>query len=131
MSLVASLPRLPRIDVPRWVFVVLGAVLVALLVWLVGPLVAVAGHAPLAGWPPRLVVIALIALGVGAYYAIRRWRATRANGAMVDELASTRTAAPVEDDLSAEGHQGDGGARRQGAGDDARRPGGAGARTGL
>ena len=103
MSLVASLPRLPRVTVPRWVFVVLGAALVALLVWLVGPLVAIAGHAPLAGWLPRLVIVALIALGVGGYYAVRRWRAGRANGAMVDELASARAAAPAaEDDLSAE-----------------------------
>ena len=102
MSLVAGLPRMPRLSLPRWAFVMLGAVLLALLVWLVGPLVAIAGHAPLAGWLARLIVIALIALGVGGYYGIRQLRRRRTNDALVDELASPRTAAPPQDDLSAE-----------------------------
>ena len=96
------MPRLPQVRIAPWVFVALGAALVALLVWLVGPLVAVAGHAPLEGWLARLLVIALIALGVGGYYLSRRLRAGRANNALVDELASTRSTGPAQDDLSSE-----------------------------
>ncbi len=102
MSLVAIPLRMPQIRIAPWVFVALGAALVALLVWLVGPMVSVAGHAPLEGWLPRLVVIMLIGLSVGGYYLSRRLRAGRANKAMVDELASTRSAAPPQDDLSSE-----------------------------
>ena len=105
MSLVAPsfrLPRLPRITVPRWVFMVLGALLLAALIWLVGPLVSIAGHAPLAGWIARLVAIALVAAAFGAWFLYKRLRAGRANRALVSELAAPPSAAPPADDLSAQ-----------------------------
>ena len=97
MSLVASLPRLPRlprVTVPRWVFLAVGAVLLALLIWLAGPLVSVAGHTPLAGWLGRVVAIALVAAAIGGWVLYRRLRARRANSALVSELAAPPSAAP-------------------------------------
>ncbi len=108
MSLVANLPRalrlprLPRITVPGWVFLVLGALLIAALIWLVGPLVSIAGHAPLAGWIARLVTIALVAAAFGGWFLYKRLRAGRANRALVSELAAPPSTAPPADDLSAQ-----------------------------
>ncbi len=105
MSLVASvpalrwLPRLPRVKVPPWAFVVVGALLLALLIWMVGPLVSVAGHAPLAGVVARLVAILVMAAAIGGWFLYKRLRAGRTNAALVNELAAAPAAerAPAED----------------------------------
>ncbi len=46
----------------RWVFGVLGLIALSLLIWYGGPLISVAGKAPLESETVRLVVIALILL---------------------------------------------------------------------
>ena len=105
MSLVASvpalrwLPRPPRVSLPRWAFVVAGALLLALLIWMVGPLVSVAGHAPLAGVAARLIAIFIMAAATGGWFLYKRLRAGRANAALVNELAAAPAAerTPAED----------------------------------
>ena len=97
------LPQLPRLSFPRWVWVVLGVLCLALLIWFVGPLVSVAGKAPLGGWIARLVVIALLVAGVAGWYVLKRVRAKRANDAMVRDLAAPAAdKGPPQEDLSAE-----------------------------
>jgi type VI secretion system protein ImpL len=86
------------IRVPKWVFVVLGVLFVALLIWFVGPLISIAKWAPLRGLISRLVVIVLVAAGVGGWYGWKRWRARKKNAEMMEELAE----APPQADLSAE-----------------------------
>ena len=107
MNLSAVLPAgfyVPRFRAPpKWVFVVLGVLLVAMLIWLAGPMVAFAGHAPLEAPLWRLVAIAVVILAVLAWYGIRRLRAGRANSAMISALAAAPAAdaAPPAEDLSA------------------------------
>lgn len=69
-------------------FVALGAILLGLFLWFVGPLVAIAGVAPLAPLWTRLLVLALIAAAYGAWLFLKRKRARRANAALVETLAS-------------------------------------------
>ena len=71
-----------------WVFPAVGVLLAAIVVWIAGPLVAVAGRAPLAGHAARLLLIVLIAAAVGGAYAWRRVRARRRNDAMVSALVA-------------------------------------------
>ncbi|WP_309644008.1 type VI secretion system membrane subunit TssM [Phenylobacterium sp.] len=92
---------LGRIRIPRWTMVVLGAVMLAILVWFVGPLIGIAKWTPLASWWVRLIVIALMALGVGGYYALREVRRGRENARMMAELGPSTETAP-SDDYSAE-----------------------------
>ncbi len=107
MNLSAVLPagvNLPQLRAPpRWLFVALGVALVALLIWIAGPLVAIAGHAPLAKPIPRLVAIAVLVLGVALWFWIKRLRSKRANSAMISALAAAPDAgaAPPAPDLSA------------------------------
>ena len=71
-----------------WVIPAVGVALVALLVWFAGPLIALAGHAPLRPWWARLLLIALIAGGVAAVHFSKRSRAKRRNAEMVTALAA-------------------------------------------
>ena len=87
------------IRVPKWLFVVIGLVLIALIIWFVGPLISIAAWSPLRGWISRLVLIVLICLGVGGWYLFKRLRARRKNAQMMQELAAAPEAAP---DSSAE-----------------------------
>ncbi|WP_083672009.1 type VI secretion system membrane subunit TssM [Sphingomonas montana] len=88
---------------PRWVLILLGILLVAALVWFVGPLIAIAGHVPLGGVWVRLAVIAAIVLGFVARHYWKRWRAGVRNREMVSALGDA-PAAPVvpAQDLAAE-----------------------------
>lgn len=84
---------------PKWVAVSLGVVLVALLVWFVGPLIAIAKWTPLASWIVRACVIVLLVGGVAAFYAGKAYTARRRNRDMVGALNETPEAPPP--DLSA------------------------------
>lgn len=69
-----------------WLMAALGLLALSLVIWWVGPLVAVAGRAPLASELVRAVVIAVV---VGGYLAVKlaaAWRTRRANSAVVDQL---------------------------------------------
>lgn len=71
----------------RWfvgAFVVLALCLV---VWFVGPLVAVAGSTPLEGTIARVVVVAVLILGWLGIEGFRLWRERRRNRAMLEALA--------------------------------------------
>ena len=84
-----------------WLMAALGLLALSLVVWWVGPLVAVAGRAPLESELVRAVVIAVV---VGGYLAVKlaaAWRTRRANSAVVDQLlrpapASATAQAPQE-----------------------------------
>ena len=107
MNLSAVLPAgiaVPRLRAPpKWVYVTVGVLLVALLIWFAGPLFAFAGHAPLAKPLWRLVLIALVVLAVAGWFLVKRLRAGRANAAMISALAAApdASAAPPAPDLSA------------------------------
>ena len=107
MNLSAVLPAgfyVPRFQAPpRWVFLVLGLLLVTLLIWFAGPLVAFAGHAPLEKPLWRLVTIAVVVGAVLLWFWIKRLRAGRANDKMISALAAAPDAGAAADapDLSA------------------------------
>lgn len=77
---------------PKWLLVVLGLLLAAVLIWFVGPLVSVARVTPLASPWVRLVLILLLWGGFAAFHAGRAWAARRRNGEMVKALADTPSA---------------------------------------
>lgn len=97
----AFLQSIGRFRTPRWVIVVLGATMLAILVWFVGPLIGIAHWTPLERWQVRLVVVLLIALIVVGYYVLREIRRGRQNANMMAELTPTPEATP-SDDYSAE-----------------------------
>ena len=70
----------------RWFWRVVGAILAGLVLFFVGPLIAIAGWRPLGWWPVALVVALLPILGVGLYWFLSRRKEQRANAAMMDAL---------------------------------------------
>lgn len=82
-----------------WLLAALGLLALSALVWWVGPLVAIAGRAPLASEMVRAIVIAAI---VGGYLAVKlaaAWRTRKTNSAVVEQLlrpAPTSDQAPQE-----------------------------------
>ncbi len=77
----------------RWVISILGILLVCLLIWFIGPLVAIAGAEPLASPTARLVVILIVVLAWGIYNAWQVVRARRSNARMMDGLAVDQSGA--------------------------------------
>lgn len=82
---------------PKWLLVAFGLLLLALLIWFGGPLVAIAGKVPLGGVVARAVTIVVVGAIIAGVWGFRRWRAARRNRAMVDDLASV-PAATTDDD---------------------------------
>jgi len=87
----------------RWV---LGAALLlalALLIWIVGPLVAIAQWRPLESGASRWITVGLIVAVTTATIAWKRWRARRSNAAVVQQLstASQEPQATESADLTA------------------------------
>ena len=88
---------------PKWLVITLGVILLALIIWFVGPLVAIAGRVPLGGWLARAATIAAAVVVVAGTWAFRRWRTARRNKAMVDDLASVPlpAAGDADEDVAA------------------------------
>ena len=83
--------------VPAWVPVVLGLLAFALLIWFVGPLVAVADRVPLDGAWPRALTIAAVAALVGTIQVLRWRRRRRAEAALEDAIAPAGPAGDGEE----------------------------------
>ena len=101
MAITITLPTPPRLNIPRIAWVILGVVCLALLVWLLGPLLPLGSAHPLAGWLPRLLVIGLLAAGTAGAFWWRRHRAKSANDAMMRDLAQPADTSAPQEDLSA------------------------------
>lgn len=82
----------------RWVFSIIGLLLLALLIWFVGPLIAIGGWEPLVSTESRLVAILVVVVlwGVKTIWSILR--ASRNNAQVVNALA----AAPAEHDTASQ-----------------------------
>ena len=97
MALTLTLPSPPKLNIPRWVWATLGVVCLALLIWFLGPLLAVGGFAPLASWIVRLAVIAAIALLTAGLIWRGHAKSKSANDAMLRDLAKPEPVQPQED----------------------------------
>ncbi len=82
----------------RWVFSILGMLLLALLIWFVGPLIAIGGWEPLASSEARLLAILVVVVlwAVKTIWGILR--AAQNNAQVVNAL----TSAPADDDKASE-----------------------------
>ena len=76
-----------------WVLAALGLIALSLLIWIVGPLVAIGEARPLESVTSRLVLIAAIALLYLLNKAWQAWRARRTNSAVVNQLLADAPAA--------------------------------------
>ena len=83
------IPQWLRRSPPRWVLTVAGLLLVALLIWFVGPLIAIAGKVPLGSAWIRIALIALMFAGYGVRLWWKRRKARLRNQAMIVELGDT------------------------------------------
>lgn len=79
----------------RWFWRWLGAVLLGLLIWFVGPLIAIGGFRPFGWWPVTLVFALLPAIALGLWYLWARARDKKKNAALVDALAPSPGAEDV------------------------------------
>ncbi|HEV7914878.1 MAG TPA: type VI secretion system membrane subunit TssM, partial [Albitalea sp.] len=70
----------------RWVLLAVLLLAIALVIWIVGPLVAIADARPLETESSRWISIGVIALLVVAISAWKSWRARRGNAAVVNQL---------------------------------------------
>ena len=70
----------------RWLLMAVLLLAVACVIWIVGPLVAIAGHEPLATERARWIAIGAVVGCVVLVVAWNRWRARRGNAAVVNQL---------------------------------------------
>src|SRR5512133_837333 len=77
----------------RWVLLAVVLLAMALAVWIVGPLLAIAGMRPLETEASRWIAIGIIVALAAAIVAWRRWRASRGNTAVVNQLLAAAPAA--------------------------------------
>lgn len=70
----------------RWVLLAIVLLALALAIWMVGPLVAIADARPLESEAARWIAIALVVALAAAGVAWNRWRASRGNTAVVNHL---------------------------------------------
>lgn len=82
----------------RWVLLTVLLLAVAGVIWIVGPLVAIAGNEPLATERARWIAIGMVVGCVALAVASNRWQAHRGNAAVVKQLM----AAPPESKKDAE-----------------------------
>ena len=88
-----------------WVLAALGLIAIALLIWIVGPLIGVGETRPLESTSARLVLIGAIVLAYLLHKLWRAWRARRTNTAVVNQLlaaAPAPGAAPANDAAASE-----------------------------
>jgi type VI secretion system protein ImpL len=82
-----SMAKLRTLLSNRWFWRFVGAIVGGLLLWFVGPLIAIASVRPLAWWPVRLIVALLPLILVTLFWWLARQRERKANAALVDALA--------------------------------------------
>ena len=78
-----------------WLLALLGFIALALVIWIVGPLLAIGNARPLDSLVSRVVFILAIALLVALHKAWRRWRAQRANRAALNQFGESGEDAPA------------------------------------
>ncbi len=84
-----------------WFWRVIGALLFGLVIWFVGPLIAIGGWKPFGWWPVTLVVALLPLIGVLCLWLWRRRQDKRKNAALMDALAPEQASAADSDELKA------------------------------
>ncbi|HEX6703126.1 MAG TPA: type VI secretion system membrane subunit TssM [Albitalea sp.] len=84
--------RLLGIVFNRWVLLAVLLLAIALVIWIVGPLVAIAEARPLETESSRWIAIGLIAVLVVATALWKSWRARRGNAAVVNQLMASAPA---------------------------------------
>jgi type VI secretion system protein ImpL len=72
----------------RWFLTLVGALLLAALVWFIGPLVAVSDYRPLAGDTVRLVCVVVIMIAWGLANLLGQMRARQQNQRLVQAVAA-------------------------------------------
>jgi type VI secretion system protein ImpL len=77
-----------------WLWLVIGVVALAFVIWIVGPLVAVGTWRPLESETARWVTIACVVALVLARFAWRAWKARRTNATVVAQLVAAPPLAP-------------------------------------
>ena len=70
----------------RWLLIAVALLCVALVVWIIGPLVAIAELHPLQTERSRWITIGVIVALVGSWIGLNAWRARRGNAAVVNQL---------------------------------------------
>ncbi|HEX3139477.1 MAG TPA: type VI secretion system membrane subunit TssM, partial [Rhizobacter sp.] len=69
-----------------WVLLVLGLLALSLVIWIVGPLVAIGDYRPLDGVTARLVFIGLIVLLIVLRNLLKLWSSRKKNDKVVNQL---------------------------------------------
>src|SRR5450631_3508969 len=77
----------------RWVLIAVLLVAVSIVIWIIGPLVAIAGQEPLASENARWIAIGAIVALVVLIVAINAWRARRGNAQVVNQLMAAPASA--------------------------------------
>ena len=101
MRLILRPSQWRNIHISRRLLWAFGLLMVAILIWFVGPLVAIAHWSPLIRWSARLFTIVLVGLVVLSFYFWRELRQRRQNAALVHDLGDAAVEEP-SDDYSAE-----------------------------
>ena len=86
MNVKATLQALLRLIKSNVFITVIGLLALSLLIWFGGPLLAIAGHEPLASSSARLLTLLVISLVWGALHYIKGLKETRSNREAVDTL---------------------------------------------
>ena len=86
----------------RWLLLLLGLLALALLIWIIGPMVAIGEHRPLESETARWIGIGVIALLVALRVAWQAWRARHTNAKVVDQLLAPAPAARGDTPADAE-----------------------------
>ena len=85
-----------------WVLLALGLLALSLVIWLVGPLIAIAEHRPLETGSARLWLIGVIVLAVVLRKLWQAWKAGRTNAKVVDQLLVTPSGSAADGSADAE-----------------------------
>jgi type VI secretion system protein ImpL len=94
--------KLKKIKLPVWLPLMLGLTFVSILIWFVGPLIAVGKVEPFASWLARLIIIALIFMCGGLHLWLKARKARKTNSALVEDLAAGDSADIAPSDTSKE-----------------------------
>jgi type VI secretion system protein ImpL len=85
-----------------WLLLVLGLIALSLVIWIVGPLLAIAERRPLESTAARLLLIGLIVLAVVLRKLWQAWKARSTNAKVVDQLLVQPAAAGADGPADAE-----------------------------